>query len=267
MTHNYQYFDIHAHVHGPEFEDDIAGVLSRAKEAGIGIITVGTDEESSARAVSLAEAHGGVWATVGVHPTDTKTENINKELLTGLAKRDRTVSIGECGLDYFRMKGDEAAEKARQKKIFEEQIEIALETNLPLMIHCREAHEDVLSILQSKKREHGGKLRGDIHFFSGGIDTAKRYLELDFSLSFTGVITFTHDYDEAVAYVPLDMIMSETDCPYVAPVPYRGKRNEPSYVVEVVKRIAEIRQKPLPLVAETLVENARRTFFDANLTA
>ena len=128
------------------------------------------------------------------------------------------------------------------------------------MLHCRNAHEEILQILESKKKEYGEKLWGNSHFFSAGKDIAKRYLDIGFSISFTGVITFVSAYDEALRFAPLDMIMSETDAPFVAPVPYRGKRNEPIYVEEVVKRIAEVRKEEFEIVKKTLVSNAFRVF-------
>ena len=170
------------------------------------------------------------------------------------------MEIGECGLDYLRIKGDQDQDKKRQRDIFEAQLELAVEANKPLMIHCRDAHEHMLDILKSKKRDHGEKLRGNIHFFTGSSDIAKRYFDLQFTVSFTGVITFAHEYDEVVRYAPDTMILSETDCPFVAPVPYRGKRCEPVFVREVVHRIAAIRDTDPEIMAETLVKNTFRLF-------
>lgn len=170
------------------------------------------------------------------------------------------VGIGECGLDYYRM-DSESIEK--QKKAFIEQIELANEFNKPLMLHLRHgvdhiehnAYVDALEILKKCSR-----VRGNVHFFAGTWIEAKAFLNFGFSLSFTGVITFTHDYDEVIKNTPLEMIMSETDSPYVAPIPYRGKRNEPSYVREIVKKIAEIKNLSEKEVAEAIVGNARRIF-------
>ena len=128
------------------------------------------------------------------------------------------------------------------------------------MLHIRNAHLDVLNILKQKKVEFGDKLRGDVHFFSGNIYEAQQYLDLGFTMSFTGVITFTKDYDEVIRYIPLDKIMSETDCPFVTPVPYRGQRNEPAFVQEIVKRIAEIKGEDFEIVKKAFSENAVRYF-------
>jgi TatD DNase family protein len=255
------YFDIHSHLNDPRFDADVGEVLSRMKEAGVWSLVVGTEKNLSSRAVELARANEEIFACVGLHPTDDKEEKFDDAFYRTLASDLKTVAIGECGLDYFRTaEEDRKKEEVRQKNIFESQVELAVSLNKPLMIHCRNAHTDMLDILASKKREHGGKLRGNIHFFSEGPETAKKYFDLDFTISFTGVITFTHDYDETVRYAPLDLMLSETDCPYVAPVPYRGKRNEPLYVIEVVKKIAEIRGEDFEIVREQLIKNTFRVF-------
>ena len=169
----------------------------------------------------------------------------------------KVVGIGECGLDYYRLDSDSIE---KQKEAFIAQIELANEFNKPLMLHIRQAYQDALAIL----KEHT-KVKGNIHFFAGSLEEAKAFIELGFTLSFTGVITFTHDYDEVIKNIPLEMIMSETDAPYVAPVPYRGKRNEPVYVSEVVKRIAEIKNLPESEVAEAIISNARRVYPDTKI--
>ena len=254
-----QYFDAHSHINDPRFDLDIGEVLSRMKEAGVWSLVVGTEKKLSSRAVLLARAHEGVFACVGLHPTDDKEEKFDDAFYRALATDPKTLAIGECGLDYFRI-NEEEKEKVHQMDTFESQLELAVSLSKPLMIHCRNAHPDMLDILASKKREHGEKLRGNIHFFSEGPETAKKYFDLDFTVSFTGVITFARDYDETVRYAPLDLILSETDCPYVTPAPYRGKRNEPLYVIEVVKKISEIRAEDFETVREQLVKNALRVF-------
>ncbi|MBX4181267.1 TatD family hydrolase, partial [Candidatus Parcubacteria bacterium] len=151
-----------------------------------------------------------------------------------------------------------AEDYERQKKLFLDQINFAITHNKPLMIHARDAYQELLEILEPLKIEYREKLRGDIHFFAGNLEVAKRLWAIDFTTSFTGVITFVKDYDEVIRNVPIEMIMSETDAPFVAPTPHRGQRNEPSYVSEVVKRIAEIRGTDFEEVRQTLVENALR---------
>lgn len=174
-----------------------------------------------------------------------------------LALNEKTVCIGETGLDYYRL---QEPSKNKQIDVFEKHINLALELDKPLMIHCREAHEDVMKILKKFKPSSGDKLRGDIHFFSGTWEEAKKYFDLGFLISFTGVITFARNYDEIVKKSPLDKIMIETDAPYVAPVPYRGKRNEPVYVAEIAKKIAEIKGLDFKEVAEKTAKNALDLF-------
>lgn len=264
-----KFFDIHAHVNDVRFEDDRDDVLARTRARGVFAIDVGTDNTTSQGVVDLAEKTDGVWAAIGIHPNDERSEVFSKELFSKLAESSRVVAVGECGLDYSRFAdvNDIDAEKKRQKELFEAQVDFAIEKDLPIMIHCRDskkeiadAHMDIIRMLTEKKKIAGKKLRGDIHFFSQTIDIAKKYFDLDFTISFTGVITFTHEYDEVVRLAPLEKIMSETDCPLVAPAPYRGKRNEPTYVEEVVKKIAELRGEDFETVREALVKNAARTF-------
>ncbi|MEK7113518.1 MAG: TatD family hydrolase, partial [Patescibacteria group bacterium] len=230
--------------------------------------------------IELAEKYDeGVYAIVGLHPVHTSAsfhdeqelggegkaftsrgEIFDKEKYRELLKNPKVVAIGECGLDYYHL-DDTAIQK--EKEAFIEQIELANEFGKPLMLHIRNnpkdktnnAYTDALEILKKYS-----KVKGDVHFFAGNADIAQAYLDFGFTLSFTGVITFTHDYDEVIKMTPLDMIMSETDAPYVTPVPHRGKRNEPVYVKEVVKKIAEIKGLPEEEVARVIVQNAKRVF-------
>ena len=268
---NPQFFDIHAHVNDARFKDDEAEVVARMKTAGVWSIMVGTDLVMSQRAIELAEKYENVWATIGCHPVDNTKEIFDDKIYQEMAKHPRVVAIGECGLDYYwpadgGWVSGEDAEKKRQAELFKRQIAIAVAVDKPLMIHGRptkgsmDAYEDILTILEEAKNKHGDRVRGNIHFFVGALPIAERFFALDFTISFTGVITFSRDYDEVIRRAPLDRIMSETDAPYVAPVPYRGKRNEPVYVQEVVKKIAEIRGEDLETVGKALVVNARRVF-------
>ena len=266
-----KYFDAHTHVNFAAFDSDRDEAIARAKEAGVVMNVVGTQRDTSTSAVALAQKYDNVYATIGLHPIHTsRSYHDEKELGGGgkaftsrgevfdaeayeeLGKNERVIAIGECGLDYYRC--DESS-KELQKEVFIEHIGLANKLQKPLMLHIRNAYEDALEIL----RTHA-KVRGDTHFFAGDWEIAKKFLDLGFTLSFTGVLTFTHDYDEVVRSAPLDMILSETDAPYVAPQPHRGKRNEPSYVVEVVRAIARIRGADEHVVGATLAENARRVF-------
>lgn len=264
--------DIHAHLDFKDYDADRAEVIRRAREAECGVINVGVDLETSKAVIKLAEENELMWATVGLHPTDADEQGstlLTDELwqeLEKLAGHEKVVAIGECGLDYFKRGGGslEVGMKEKQKEIFEKQIGIALKVDKPLMIHCRDArpteqsfgraYDELLGVL--KLHASSSKLRANIHFFAGNLEQAKQFLDLGFTLSFTGVITFTHDYDEVVKFAPLDKILAETDSPFVAPVPYRGKRNEPLYVAEVVKKIAEIKGLPLEEVQAAVLRNA-----------
>lgn len=257
------YFDFHSHLHFDAYAEDREAVLERMKENNVWTIVVGTDEEKSKKALALAQAHDGVFATVGLHPclpagtaADNKEESFDETFYEELLSDENVLMIGECGLDYFHIK--EKDKQVRQMKEFEKQIDFAVHFNKPMMLHVRGAHEDALDMLRSKKKEYGDRLRGNVHFFTGEPEIAKQYYELDFTTSFTGVVTFTRDYDEAVKYAPKDMILSDTDSPYVAPVPYRGQRNEPTYVIEVVKRLAEIRGEDLEEFKKQLIKNTSR---------
>lgn len=276
---NYTFFDIHSHLHDKAFKPDLEEVISKMKQKGFGTITVGTGLKESRDALALADAHTNIFATIGLHPADNLLEAYDDEAFEKLARHKKVVAIGECGLDYFYIekffekekaeKGitwNENEEKERQKKIFQKQIDLAIEVGKPLMLHGRptkgsmDAYEDMLSMLETSKKIHGDKLKGNAHFFVGDIDIEKRFIDINFTLSFSGVITFTHDYDDVVRYAPLDMIHAETDSPYATPVPFRGKRNTPLLVQEIVAKISVLRQEPFEEVRFQLLENAKRVF-------
>ncbi|OHA94560.1 MAG: hypothetical protein A3E02_02260 [Candidatus Zambryskibacteria bacterium RIFCSPHIGHO2_12_FULL_38_34] len=260
-----KYVDIHCHLDFPDYDSDREGVLARMKENEVGAITIGVDFETSKKAVEIAKQNKNIWACVGQHP-----ENMGDgfdERIEELAREPKVVAIGECGLDYFRLGENSKETKKLQKKLFEAQIDLALEVEKPLMLHIRpgdkipyDAYFDSLEILESYNKIHGSKLKGNAHFYVGNTEILKRFLDISFTASFSGVVTFTHEYDEAVKFVPLNMIMSETDAPFVAPVPFRGKRNEPAYVVEVVKKLAEIRTENMYVLNDSIVENFKRVF-------
>jgi len=264
----FDYIDIHSHLYFKDFDTDREEEIQKLKDNKIATITVGVDVSTSKQAIELASKHENLFATVGQHPGDV-TENDSVEMLKDLkilAEDKKVVAIGECGLDYFRMDADNQNLKQKQKEIFQAQIDMALDLHKPLMLHIRpqkntmDAYQDALDILEGYKKIHGENLRGNFHFFVGDISTLKRILDIGFSVSYPGVITFARDYDESVKYAPLSGLMSETDAPFAAPLPFRGKRNSPLYVPEVVKKIAEIRGEPLELVQNTLRNNALKAF-------
>ncbi len=277
-----KYVDVHAHVNFKAFDEDRDAVVQRSLDEGVAMMNVGTQQDTSADAVALAEKYEtGVYAAIALHPVHTsKSHHDEQELGEGgkaftsrgeefdpqfyekLAQNPKVKAIGECGLDYYRLEEDTAE---LQKKVFIQHIEIANKVGKPLMCHIRNplrldgneasAYKDAADIL----REYA-KVKGDIHFFAGSWEEAQLFLDLGFTLSFTGVITFTHDYDEVVRNTPLDMILSETDCPYITPTPFRGQRNEPIHVREVVKAIARIKELDEEVVRVQLVENTKRVF-------
>ncbi len=280
-----KFFDVHTHTQSSGYDHDREEVIQRALDNGVGLINIGTDRESSKKAIAIAEKYQeGVYAVVGLHPSDLESQKevegkeFDYEFYKNLAlSSPKVVAIGECGLDYFRINDEEL--KKKQKIIFRKQIELSQDIKKPLMIHCREAFSDLMKILQENmavapllRKERGvvqtlkslqtrrGEVSGVIHFFSGSIDDARVLMDLGFSFSFGGVLTFTHDYDEVVHFISLNRILLETDAPYVTPVPHRGKRNEPVFVVEVAKRIAEIKGATFDEVAHTTTANAKALF-------
>lgn len=251
-----KFFDIHSHLNFPDYEKDFEEVIARLRETETHTIVVGTDLESSRKAVELADKYEEIYACIGIHPVDDPKKVWEEDKFEELVKNPKVVAIGECGLDFFH--ADKAQDYERQKELFLAQVNFAIKHNKPIMIHARDGYPGLLDLLEPLKEKHGDTLRGDVHFFAGDWGIAERFLKIGFTLSFTGVVTFARDYDEVIQKAPLDMIMSETDAPYVSPAPYRGKRNEPSYVEEVVKKIAEIRDEDFETVRATLVKNALR---------
>jgi TatD DNase family protein len=286
-----KYIDIHSHVQFKAFDADRDEVTKRALESGTIMINVGTQIDTSKAAVELTNKYDeGVYAIVGLHPIHTgasyhdekelgeggkeftsRGEILDKEAYRKLLKdpkaNKKIVGIGECGLDYYRMDADSVA---KQKEAFIAQIELANEFNKPLMLHIRNnqkkelitghegkpnAYMDALDLLKQY-----AKVKGDVHFFAGNVEEAQAFLDFGFTLSFTGVITFTEDYNDVIKITPLDMIMTETDCPYVTPAPYRGARNEPMHVREVVKKIASVKNLTEEEVAKAVMRNAKRVF-------
>lgn len=264
----WEYIDTHAHLNLDVFQDDWREVVHRAHAAGVAIINVGIDRATSERAVAMAhEFSSGVYAIVGQHPN---TEEVfSAAFYRSLAVDPKVVGIGECGLDYFH-RNDEAHVEA-QRVVFLAQIELANELGLPLMVHTRDAkgnsasaqgvggagtvYEDILAFMQQHAR-----VPGNIHFFAGTAAQAARFQSIGCSVSFTGVITFSQDYTDAVRQTPLSGLHAETDCPYVAPVPYRGRRAEPHMVREVYKKIAAIRGDEFETVRRQLVMNAQQQY-------
>ena len=267
----FNYFDIHSHLNLPPLFELRAEILTRMREKEIGTITVGTDYETSKLAVKIADENPDIcFATVGLHPTDNSSEIFDYEKYLELAKHPKVVAIGETGLDYHRnpiSNVEFLISKNKQKELFEEHIKLAIEVGKPLMIHARpskgsqDAYEDVLGILEAEsKKQAAGSLSANFHFFVGDLAIAKRIVANGWTMSFDGPITFSRGYDAVIQNTPLENIMCETDAPFAAPVPYRGKTCEPSMVEEIYKKIAEIRGEDPEIVRETLLRNANRVF-------
>jgi TatD DNase family protein len=281
MTTNWHYIDTHTHLNLSAFNDDREEVLAKNVEKKVAHINVGTKESTSQKAVEIAKENDGSWAIIGLHPIQTfmedhdeeeiggpsfvsKGEVFNKDFYRELAKSEKVVGIGECGFDYYHSSKDNYA---IQEEAFISQIELANELGLPLMIHTRDpkpgetsptgrsAYEDVHLILKQY-----AKVPGNIHFYAGTYEQAQKFFELGFTVSFTGVITFAKVYEEVVRAVPLELMHAETDSPYVSPVPYRGQRCEPHFVIEVVKKIAEIKNLSVEEVSEQLIKNAEKLY-------
>lgn len=272
-----KYFDAHTHLNFAAYDADRPEVFARTGEAEVGVNIVGTQLDTSKAAVVLANQYPDTWATIGLHPIHTtKSHHDEQELGEGnkeftsrgevfdsqkyleLGKDPKVVAIGECGLDYYR---NDPTTKAAQVEAFIQQIEVANQLQKPLMLHIRaskgsqDAYDDAIELVKAH-----AKVPGDVHFFAGSWQTAQKWLDIGFTLSFTGVVTFTHDYDEVVKDTPLDMILSETDAPYVTPAPHRGKRNESAYIPEIVSAIARIRGADEEIIRQSLLANVHRLF-------
>ncbi len=260
-----KYFDAHCHIQFDPYNEDRAAVIATMQERGVGGMVVGTDLDSSVKALALVENLPGFYASAGLHPNAVLEERFDIDSFRAILRHPKMRAVGECGLDNFRPKDVEVA-KGEQRNVFEAHIQLAIEAEKPLMIHSRpskgtqDAYRDMIDILRSYKKEHGERLRGDIHFFVGGIDEARDFVDLGFTTSFTAVLTFARDYDEVVRYLPLSSILTETDAPYVAPARIRGMRNEPVSVIDVVEALAEIRGEDPEEVRDAVLQNATRLF-------
>lgn len=251
----FKLFDSHCHLYSREFDADRAAVLARMQEEQTGAVVIGVDLAASAAALELAKQHDFLYSSVGLHPNDNPTEEFNTEQFEALARDPKVVAVGECGLDYFRTGGSDE-ERAAQRGRFLKHVELAERVQKPLVIHCRNAHEDMLAILSERKP----RVAVIIHFFTASAEMARRYLDLGCYLSFPGPITYTDQYDDAVRATPLNNLLVETDAPYAAPVPHRGKRNEPLYVAHVVAAIAALKSLSVEHVAEVTTQNALKVF-------
>ncbi|MFD0962143.1 TatD family hydrolase [Paenibacillus chungangensis] len=250
-------FDTHTHLDSKKFEGDRDGVIQRAQEAGVGLcVNIGFDRETIPTTIALAEAYDFIYAAVGWHPVDSihmKPEDL--EWIEELCSHEKVVAIGEIGLDYHW----DTSPKEVQHRVFREQIALARKVDKPIVIHNRDAHEDVVRIL---REENADEVGGVMHCFSGSWETAKKCLDMGFYISFGGPVTFKNARvpKEVLEKVPLDRLLIETDCPYLSPHPFRGKRNEPSYVTYVAQSAAELKGISLEELAIITMENGKKCF-------
>ncbi|MFJ8268421.1 TatD family hydrolase [Peribacillus asahii] len=250
-------FDTHVHLNAEQFEEDLTEVITRAQEAGVAnMIVVGFDRPTITKAMELVETYDFLYAAVGWHPVDAiDMTDADLEWIESLAAHPKVVAIGEMGLDYYWDKSP----KEIQMEVFRKQIRLAKRVRLPIIIHNREATADIITIL---REEEASLVGGIMHCFSGSVETAKECLEMNFYISLGGPVTFKNAKKpkEVAAEVPLDRLLIETDCPYLAPHPFRGKRNEPAYVKLVAEQIASIKQVSVEEVARITTENAKKIF-------
>lgn len=292
----FNYFDIHSHLNLAPLLENKDEIIKIMREKSIGTITVGVDYETSKIALELSKENPDIlWATVGQHPNDNPEEEFIYDKYLELARDHKVVAIGECGLDYFRLKvtGDRLKyeeEKQRQKELFIQHVKLAVETGKPLMIHARpsvalakegslqvnsmpahnasdtagvggDAYNDVLDILENYNlTPKTSKLSANFHFFVGDIEIANRIIKNNWTMSFDGPVTFTNDYDQVIKHIPIENIMCETDAPFASPTPYRGQTNYPQYVEHIYKRIAEIKEIPLADFKNQMLINIKNTF-------
>jgi TatD DNase family protein len=250
-------FDTHAHLHFPDFAEDLDAVLDRARAAGLrGMVTIGTDRESNRATVALADRHGDIWASVGIHPHDAaEATEADFEEMERLARGPRVVGLGEMGLDFFR----DLSPRDVQDRVFRRQIEMARGVRKPVIIHCRDAHPEALALLAEERVEEVG---GVMHCFSADVEVAKRCLDLGLMISLAGPVTYKNAraLPDVARFVPEDRLVVETDCPYLTPMPHRGKRNEPAYVALTVAHVAELRGVDPEALGAVLTRNAARLF-------
>ena len=275
--------DSHCHLQFNGFKNDRESVISRCVEKNLVMNVVGTQKDTSKKAVELAEQHENVYATIGLHPIHlfsthvdeeessfvSREEDFDEEFYSELAKSEKVIAVGECGIDLYHIPKDISRDVVlkKQQEIFLKQVRFAQKHGLPLVIHCRDAYDELIEVLGGGVGS--GKREGIIHCYGGNWEQAQKFLDLGLYLGFTGVITFPpkktnpkpqEDLLEVITKCPLDRILVETDAPYLAPQKYRGKRCEPWMVAEVLKKIAEIRGKSEEIIKKIIGENTLNLF-------
>ncbi|HRH23079.1 MAG TPA: TatD family hydrolase [Candidatus Magasanikbacteria bacterium] len=277
--------DTHCHIHFKAFENNRDEVIARAKEKNMILNLVGTQESTSKKGVDMAEKYDWMYATIGLHPIHihevdvyeettnftSRGEDFNPEFYRELAKNPRVIAVGETGLDRFHIPKDQSEKDilAAQSDVFRKHYDVAEESGLPLVMHVRDAHDEMIDLLQQIKKEKGSLIRGVVHCYTGNWAQAEKYLELGFNLGFTGVVTFPAkktnpepqlELEKVVANIPLDRILVETDAPFLAPQAYRGEQCEPWMVEEVIKKFAAVRGKTIDEMTSQINQNTLHLF-------
>jgi TatD DNase family protein len=280
--------DTHCHVQFHSYKNDVDEVIKRTLEKGVFMITVGTQSDTSKSGLKIAERYDGLWGTVGLHPyhlheqkfadeneiVHTRTEKFDYDLYKKLAQHSKCIAIGEFGLDYFHMPENVSREEVikEQKETVRAQFNLATEMNLPIIIHCRDAYEEQLEIVEEYVNSGKLKRRGVVHCFGGTQEIAEKFIALGFYISFTGILTFPprkkemsedglSPIQQIAKNIPLENLLIETDAPYLTPVPHRGERNEPWMVKFVAEKIAELKQISVEEVDKVTTENTKRLFW------
>lgn len=254
--------DTHCHLDFEDFDADRNAIVERAYNGGVKkIINIGCDPRGIKKTVEISKKYDFIFSAIGLHPQEAESGDENFFLgLEERLKEPKVVAIGECGLEYkIQNSKSETDMQEKQKEVFLKQLELVQKFDKPVIIHCRNAYPEILEILRREKRKNP-RLRGVFHFFTGRLSQARELFEMGFLISFTGIITYARDYDKVVKNVPLEKIITETDAPFVAPEPYRGKRNEPFYVRYVVEKIAELKKLSFEEVAQETAKNAENLF-------
>lgn len=274
ITTKNPFVDLHCHLQFSDFDIDRENIIAEMKKNNIIGINVGVDEKSSREGVLLAQKNPGLlWSTIGLHPLYPEGIYNTETLIHDKDLHNNICGIGECGLDYFRIlentdeggknlteKKDKNLDEIKdfQKEIFINQIKTSIKYDYPLMLHIRNSYSETLEILYENFNGVVKEYKGNVHFFAGTVDEAKAFLDLGFSISFTGVITFVDSYKELVNFVPIERMFAETDSPYVSPKPFRGQKNNPNHVIEIYKKIAEIKGLDINEVIDILYNNAKK---------
>ncbi len=272
----FELIDTHCHVHFAAYKDDMEEVIKRSLKEGIAMITVGTQSDTSKKAIEVAEKYDGVWATVGLHPLHlheqeymdeneldvagfkSRTEVFDPEYYRKLVSHPKVVAVGEFGLDYYHKPPNIDEEKLieDQKIATNLQIDFATEFKKPIVVHCRDAHDQQFELLKQAVDQNKLPRRGVVHCFTGSLEDAQKYIDIGFMVSFTGILTFSDEIQRIARELPMESIMVETDAPYLSPAPHRGKRNEPAFVKHIAQVLADIRGISYKKVAEQTTQNA-----------